>query len=47
MKNLIVMRHAKAQPINPFISDRNRRLNKRGVHDAQKIGSKFLKKKSR
>jgi len=45
MKNLILMRHAKALQIDSFTSDRNRHLSRRGVRDSKRVGAQLSKKK--
>jgi len=38
MRTLLLMRHAKSSWADPQISDHNRPLNKRGKHDAPRMG---------
>jgi phosphohistidine phosphatase len=42
MKTLLIMRHAKSSWKDPDLSDHDRPLNKRGKHDAPRMG-KLLK----
>ena len=41
MKNLYLLRHAKSSWDNPGLSDKDRPLNKRGLHDAPMMGERF------
>lgn len=45
MKTLLILRHAKSSHDHPGISDRDRPLNKRGRHDAPRVGA-LLQEKS-
>jgi phosphohistidine phosphatase len=44
MKTLIVIRHAKSSWDEPFLSDFDRPLNKRGLHDAPRMGKRLREK---
>lgn len=45
MKQLILVRHAKTEPLSGSISDFDRRLKKRGFEDAQMVSDELTKKK--
>jgi len=45
MKTLILVRHAKTEPIHSKITDRERNLLNRGVNDAHMVSLKLLDKK--
>jgi len=45
MKTLLLIRHAKSSWENPYLSDFDRPLNKRGKHDAPLMGG-ILKEKN-
>jgi phosphohistidine phosphatase len=38
MKSVLVLRHAKSSWKDPELTDHDRALNKRGKHDARRIG---------
>ncbi|MBX2963786.1 MAG: histidine phosphatase family protein [Cyclobacteriaceae bacterium] len=44
MKTLIIVRHAKSSWDNPTLSDFNRPLNDRGLHDAPRMAKRFKEK---
>lgn len=41
MKNLFLVRHAKAQPAEPLMDDAKRALSERGLNDAQEMSTRF------
>ncbi|MBE2247826.1 MAG: histidine phosphatase family protein [Candidatus Competibacteraceae bacterium] len=44
MKKLILVRHAKSDWDNPFLSDFDRPLNHRGLHDAPMMAERIIQK---
>jgi phosphohistidine phosphatase len=46
MKTLTLIRHAKSSWDDPTVSDKERPLNRRGMHDAPRMGQKLAERKS-